>query len=66
MYYVSGCHLVLRDNGWPTVIRSLTIIKAFGRLVSNGHHGRHYLDIGRTFIKFNSFANSSKTVFAII
>ena len=27
---------------------------------------QHYLDIAQTFINFNSFANSSKTIFAII
>ena len=32
----------------------------------NGHHDRHYLDIATTFINFNSFVNSSKTIFAII
>ena len=36
------------------------------KALSNGHHDRHYLDIAASFINFNSFANSSKTIFAII
>ena len=32
----------------------------------NGHHDRHYLDKTTTFINFDSFANSPKTIFAII
>ena len=31
-----------------------------------GNHDRHYLNIATTFINFNSFADSSKTIFAII
>ena len=33
---------------------------------SNGQHDRHCLDIATTFINFNSFANSSNTIFAVI
>ena len=36
------------------------------KALSNGHHDRHYLDIATTFINFISFANSSKTILAII
>ena len=49
--------------------RSLTTVKTFcdhRKALSNGHHGRHYLDKATTFINFNPFANSSKTIFALI
>ena len=36
------------------------------KALSNGHHDHHYLDIATTFINFSFFANSSKTIFAII
>ena len=49
--------------------QSLTVVKNLcdhQKALSNSHHDRHYLDIATTFINFNSFANSSKTIFAII
>ena len=36
------------------------------KVLSNGHHDHHYLDIATSFIDFSSFANSPKTIFAII
>ena len=36
------------------------------KVLPNGHHDRHYLDIAKTLISFNSFANSSKINFAIV
>ena len=44
--------------------RSLTVVKAFVTVEQSPY--RHYLDIATTFINFNFFANSSKTMFAII
>ena len=35
------------------------------KTLSNVQHDSHYLDIA-TFIDFNSFANTSKTIFSII
>ena len=48
--------------------QSLTIVKTFvtTKKPCLSHHDCHYLDIAITFIYFNSFANSSKIICAII
>ena len=55
-----------QNNGWSTVIDCRKSLCNRQKALSNGHYDRHYLDIATTFINFNSFANSSKTIFAII
>ena len=55
-----------QNNSWPTVIDCCKSLCDCQKALSNGHDDCHYLDIATTFINFNPFANSSKTIFAII
>ena len=60
------CETGTAPNSWSTVIDRRKKLCDHQKALSNGHHNRHYLDTATTFTNFNSFANSSKTTFAII
>ena len=52
--------------GWSMVTDYHKSLCDHRKALSKIYHDLHYLDIKKTFINFNSFANSSKAVFAII
>ena len=55
-----------KNNGRSAVIDRRKSFCDRQKALFKGHNDRHYLDIVTTFINFTSFANSSKTSFAII